>query len=50
MSGVLSSEVGPGDSIVVPEKVIVGGSGWKNSAATAQMAEAVAIQGAMGIP
>jgi len=48
--GVLSSEVGPGDTIVVPEKVIVGGSGWKDFAATAQMAEATALLGAMGIP
>jgi SLBB domain len=48
-SGVLSSEVGPGDTIVVPEKVTAGGSGWQDSAATAQMAEATALMGAMGI-
>ena len=46
---VLSSEVGPGDTIVVPEKVTVGGSGWKDSAITTQMAEATALLGAMGI-
>jgi hypothetical protein len=50
-SGVLSSEVGPGDTIVVPEKVTAGGSGWQDSAATAtaQMAQATALLGAMGI-
>jgi polysaccharide export outer membrane protein len=47
--GVLSSEVGPGDTIVVPEKVTVGASGWANSAATAQMAEAAALLGTIGI-
>jgi len=45
----ISSEVDAGDTIVVPERVTGGRSGWKDSAAMAQTAEATALLGAMGI-
>jgi hypothetical protein len=48
--GVLSSEVGPGDTIVVPEKVTVGGNAWKNFVAIAQIAQAGALAAAVAIP
>jgi polysaccharide biosynthesis/export protein len=48
--GVLSSEADPGDTIVVPEKVTVGVSGWTDLFATAQMAEAAALLGVVRMP
>jgi len=48
--GVLSSTLGPGDIIVVPEKTTVGGSGWKNVVAIAQIAQAAALAAAVAIP
>jgi polysaccharide export outer membrane protein len=48
--GVLSSVLGPGDIIVVPEKTTVGGSGWKNVVAIAQIAQAAALAAAVAIP
>lgn len=48
--GVLSSTIGPGDSIVVPERAVVGGGVWKNLAAIAQIAQAGALAAAVAIP
>ena len=48
--GVLSTVLGPGDIIVVPEKTTVGGSGWKNVVAIAQIAQAAALAAAVAIP
>jgi len=48
--GVLSSALGPGDVLVVPEKTTVGGSGWKNVVAIAQIAQAAALAAAVAIP
>jgi len=48
--GVLTSAIGPGDSIVVPEKAVIGGSGWKNVVAIAQVAQAAALAAAVAIP
>ena len=48
--GVLSSEVGPGDTIVVPEKVTFGGNAWRNLVAIAQIAQAGALAAAVAIP
>ena len=48
--GVLSSTLGPGDIIVVPERTAVGGSGWKNVVAIAQIAQAAALAAAVAIP
>jgi polysaccharide export outer membrane protein len=48
--GVLSSAVGPGDTIVVPEKSVLGGSAWKNVVAIAQVAQAAALAAAVAIP
>ncbi len=48
--GVLSSMLGPGDIIVVPEKTTVGGAGWKNVVAIAQIAQAAALAAAVAIP
>ena len=48
--GVLSSGIGPGDTIVVPEKVVVGGSAWKNIVSIAQIAQAAALAAAVAIP
>ena len=48
--GVLSSPVGPGDTIVVPEKAVMGGSGWKNAVSIAQIAQAAALAAAVAIP
>jgi hypothetical protein len=47
---VLSSTLGPGDIIVVPERTAVGGSGWKNVVAIAQIAQAAALAAAVAIP
>ena len=49
-SGVLSSTVGPGDTIVVPEKTTVGSNVWKNLVAIAQIAQAAALAAAVAIP
>ena len=48
--GVLSSGIAPGDTIVVPEKVVVGGSAWKNMVSIAQIAQAAALAAAVAIP
>jgi hypothetical protein len=48
--GVLSSAIGPGDTIVVPEKAVIGGSVWKNLVAIAQIAQAGALAAAVAIP
>jgi protein involved in polysaccharide export with SLBB domain len=48
--GVLSSVLGPGDIIVVPEKTTVGGSTWKNVVSIAQIAQAAALAAAVAIP
>jgi len=48
--GVLSSAIGPGDTIVVPERAVVGGSVWKNLVAIAQIAQAGALAAAVAIP
>ena len=48
--GVLSSKLGPGDVLVVPEKATVGGTGWKNVVAIAQVAQAAALAAAVAIP
>jgi len=48
--GVLSSTLGPGDIIVVPEKTTVGGSTWKNVVSIAQIAQAAALAAAVAIP
>lgn len=48
--GVLSSAIGPGDTIVVPEKLVVGGSAWKNIVSIAQIAQAAALAAAVAIP
>lgn len=48
--GVLSSAIGPGDTIVVPEKAVLGGSTWKNVVAIAQIAQAAALAAAVAIP
>ena len=45
--GVLSSTIGPGDTIVVPERAILGSNGWKNFTALAQIAEAGALSAAV---
>ena len=44
---VLSAAIRPGDTLVVPEKPISGGAGWKNLIAIAQLAEAGAITAAI---
>jgi polysaccharide biosynthesis/export protein len=48
--GALAALVGPGDTIVVPEKTVLGGSGWKNLVAVAQIAQAAALAAAVAIP
>jgi protein involved in polysaccharide export with SLBB domain len=48
--GVLSSAMGPGDTIVVPERAVIGGSVWKNLVAIAQIAQAGALAAAVAIP
>jgi polysaccharide biosynthesis/export protein len=48
--GVLSSAIGPGDTIVVPERVVGGGTVWKNLVAVAQIAQAGALAAAVAIP
>lgn len=48
--GVLSTALGPGDTVVVPEKVTIGGNPWKNLVAIAQIAQAGALAAAVAIP
>ncbi|MGH9742548.1 MAG: SLBB domain-containing protein [Candidatus Acidiferrum sp.] len=48
--GVMSSAIGPGDTIVVPERAVVGSSVWKNLVAIAQIAQAGALAAAVAIP
>lgn len=48
--GVLSSPIGPGDTIVVPEKAVLGGNTWKNVVSIAQIAQAAALAAAVAIP
>lgn len=47
--GVLSATIGPGDTIVVPEKPVLGSSAWKNIVSIAQVAEAGALAAAVAI-
>jgi hypothetical protein len=42
--------IGPGDTIVVPEKAVLGGNTWKNVLAIAQIAQAGALAAAVAIP
>jgi protein involved in polysaccharide export with SLBB domain len=44
--GVLARRIGPGDTIVVPEKAIGGGVVWKNVLAIAQIAQTAALSAA----
>ncbi|GAC1617528.1 MAG: hypothetical protein NVS9B13_04350 [Candidatus Acidiferrum sp.] len=48
--GVVSAVIGPGDTIVVPERSSIGGNGWKNILALAQVAQAGALAAAVAIP
>jgi protein involved in polysaccharide export with SLBB domain len=48
--GALSAVVGPGDTIVVPERAVLGGNTWKNVLAIAQIAQAGALAAAVAIP
>ena len=43
---VLSAVLRPGDTLVVPEKIITGSSGWKNALTTAQLVSSMAIAAA----
>ncbi len=47
---VLSDGIGPGDTVVVPEKPIGGGTAWKNVVSIAQVAQAAALVAAVAIP
>ena len=46
----MSSSIGPGDTIVVPERATIGNSVWKNLVAIAQIAQAGALAAAVAIP
>jgi len=48
--GALSAAIGPGDTIVVPEKALGGSNTWKNIVAIAQIAQAGALAAAVAIP
>ena len=48
--GVLSAAIGPGDTIVVPERVTIGGNNWRNWLALAQIAQAGALVAAVAVP
>jgi polysaccharide export outer membrane protein len=48
--GALSAGIGPGDTIVVPEKAVLGSNTWKNIVAIAQIAQAGALAAAVAIP
>lgn len=45
----LSAAMGPGDTIVVPEKPVIGSSAWKNIVSIAQIAQAGALAAAVAI-
>jgi hypothetical protein len=47
--GVESSIIGPGDTIMVPERATVGSNVWKNLVAIAQIAQAGALAAAVAI-
>ncbi len=47
---VLSAGIGPGDTVVVPEKPIGGSTTWKNVVSIAQVAQAAALVAAVAIP
>ena len=44
---VLSTPIHPGDTVVVPERPVLGSTRWKNIIALAQIAEAGAIMAAV---
>jgi polysaccharide biosynthesis/export protein len=49
--GALASTIGPGDTIVVPEKAVLGaGNSWKNVVSIAQIAQGAALAAAIAIP
>lgn len=48
--GTLSAAIGPGDTIVVPERPVVGSSKLKNVLAIAQIASSAALVAAVAIP
>ena len=48
--GVLSATMGPGDTIVVPEKPVLGSSTLKNVLSVAQIASSAALVAAVAIP
>jgi polysaccharide export outer membrane protein len=48
--GVLSATIGPGDTIVVPEKPVLGSSTLKNVLSVAQIASSAALVAAVAIP
>ena len=47
--GALSATMSPGDTIVVPEKPVLGSSPWKNIVSVAQIAQAGALAAAVAI-
>ena len=47
---VLSATMGPGDTIVVPERPVLGSSTLKNVLSVAQIASAAALVAAVAIP
>lgn len=48
--GVESATIGPGDTIMVPERATAGSNVWKNLVAIAQIAQAGALAAAVAIP
>jgi hypothetical protein len=48
--GTASAMVGPGDTIIVPERISMGGGVLKNIVAIAQIAQAGALAAAVAIP
>jgi hypothetical protein len=48
--GVLSATMGPGDTIVVPERPVLGSSTLKNFLTVAQIASSAALVAAVAIP
>jgi protein involved in polysaccharide export with SLBB domain len=48
--GVLSAAIGPGDTVVVPERAVLGSSTLKNVLAVAQIASSAALVAAVAIP
>lgn len=45
--GILSVKMHPGDSVIVPEKIVGGSEVWRNVISTAQIASSVALTGAV---